>query len=1379
MKNLLLIILILTFNNFQTVKAQTNLISAADGGFESGTSFSINGWSVINSSPVQTNQWFCAGTGPSGFIGTRCAFVGTAATNNNYNNVASVSHLFRTITFPPGETEITLTFRWKCRGRSNEDYMALYFTPSTFTPSAGVIINSGQIGTEYRNQTTWGVETVTLPCSFAGTTQRLVFSWVNDGAQNNNPAIALDNISITTSSLGTCESLLGLGVYPVSSLPYNSGPGTTCNMNDDVKTNNSSVCGNPLYYGDKDVVWVFTPQTSGQVAIDLNAPVAVSTGLMLYDGCPITTCDLASSNCVAQAQDISGNKSLCVPVIANHTYYLVLDGNAVCNNYDNLYISSPNNNVVGNTCSNPYIINSFPFNLPNESTACMGDDYNNTTVGSCGSLFESGEDKVYMYEALGPECLSIVLSNMSTSLMGYTIFEGCPGAGGVCIGGYGGGIPLVTNFTLPSAGIYYIIVDSWAPPMSVSYDISITSYGNTLVSNDEPCMAQEVSIGQITFGDNNCSTDSNEPSIPSCWVDGEVGNTVWFKCVIPPSGNLFVSTQLITLQNTQIAAFLGSCGSLVEIDCNDDAGFLNPSSSLNLSGLPPGDTLFISVDGYSFLVGTFNILFIEGSIGSAYNQQDCLGAINVCSSVMSSNDSYFGPGLIDEIPAPGSISNPDINPAGYNSGCLLSGERNTVWYSINITSPGVLSWKLTHQPGCYDWIMYDLTNNSCSDILNNTLAPVRCNWNGACLTTAGMMNVIPAGSSPFDFQAPLDVVAGQSFVLALSNWSGTSGNYSIDFSSSTCGFGGSNMLNWSGENGNEWESNVNWGGCTVPGCGISSSIFPSSNQPVISSNAIVQDLTILPGATLTLGPYSVLQVCGNFTNLGNLNADPTSVIVLTGDSTSQYLDGLLIGNNRVGGVYIPKLAGSVILNNDIELQGELTLVDPNCVFDLNGQKLITSSSIYNSNGSSSFLSSVAGSTLEFNGETEQYFATNGDVTLSNLSLNKISGITEFLDGNIILDSLGTLYLTNGTLFTGNYELIIRNKNPQSIIGGSDSSYIIGNLRRSLSGNPDTYEFPLGGFNQGFQRAQIEFTTPTSIPELFSNFNSYISIPNGPSGIDCNSYEYNVNQVLDQGYWNIHASANSDSGLYNVTLYNQNFSPVSSYTTVVKSSIDPPTELTWELVGDCDPFSNQQVTRRTGLRGFSSFGVGVAGESTLPISLIEFAGVPVGSQNHLFWNTASEVNSDLFELEYSDDGLNFNLLSTHQAAGNATTTKNYTSFDTRPESVRYYRLKSIDFNGAYKYSDIIVIMRKELKNVFSISPNPAHHKCIFTFGFDTNTDMRLDVFNTSGELVTEVYKGVSGKEIHQITSDFSSLKNGVYYCRLISSSGSQTIKLVLL
>ena len=59
--------------------------------------------------------------------GVRCAYVGTSAANNNYTaTAASVIHLYRDVTFPAGLDQITLYFRYKVRGRSNEDYGNLY-----------------------------------------------------------------------------------------------------------------------------------------------------------------------------------------------------------------------------------------------------------------------------------------------------------------------------------------------------------------------------------------------------------------------------------------------------------------------------------------------------------------------------------------------------------------------------------------------------------------------------------------------------------------------------------------------------------------------------------------------------------------------------------------------------------------------------------------------------------------------------------------------------------------------------------------------------------------------------------------------------------------------------------------------------------------------------------------------------------------------------------------------------------------------------------------------------------------------------------------------------------------------------------------------------
>src|SRR5690242_2410818 len=84
----------------QESRAQTILInSAGNGGFESGTSFAANGWTVVNSAPAQTNQWYC-GNGATGFTGARGAYIGTAANNNTYNITStSVVHFYRDVAF--------------------------------------------------------------------------------------------------------------------------------------------------------------------------------------------------------------------------------------------------------------------------------------------------------------------------------------------------------------------------------------------------------------------------------------------------------------------------------------------------------------------------------------------------------------------------------------------------------------------------------------------------------------------------------------------------------------------------------------------------------------------------------------------------------------------------------------------------------------------------------------------------------------------------------------------------------------------------------------------------------------------------------------------------------------------------------------------------------------------------------------------------------------------------------------------------------------------------------------------------------------------------------------------------------------------------------
>jgi gliding motility-associated-like protein len=72
---------------------------------------------------------------------------------------------------------------------------------------------------------------------------------------------------------------------------------------------------------------------------------------------------------------------------------------------------------------------------------------------------------------------------------------------------------------------------------------------------------------------------------------------------------------------------------------------------------------------------------------------------------------------------------------------------------------------------------------ACAGINGNTLSPVACNWNGTCNGNTGMAPAgqLPPNGSPSSYQTPLNVIAGQSYLLCLSNYSGTSQNVNLNF----------------------------------------------------------------------------------------------------------------------------------------------------------------------------------------------------------------------------------------------------------------------------------------------------------------------------------------------------------------------------------------------------------------------------------------------------------------------------------------------------------------------------------------------------------------------------------------------------------------------
>ena len=181
----------------------------------------------------------------------------------------------------------------------------------------------------------------------------------------------------------------------------------------------------------------------------------------------------------------------------------------------------------------------------------------------------------------------------------------------------------------------------------------------------------------------------------------------------------------------------------------------------------------------NFLVYFFLVVF-AGRIVSQVND-NCINAIPLCSNPNFTFFANSGPGSIVDFSVTSNVSNPTTNPFPPNIGCLNSGELNPQWLILTIGNAGLLEFvfgagnSANPQAGFYDWSMWPYSPTACADIFNNTLPPIRCNWNGSNTGGTGLgsgTTIATFSGNSSNFGAPLPVNACQQFVICISNYSG-------------------------------------------------------------------------------------------------------------------------------------------------------------------------------------------------------------------------------------------------------------------------------------------------------------------------------------------------------------------------------------------------------------------------------------------------------------------------------------------------------------------------------------------------------------------------------------------------------------------------------
>ena len=162
-------------------------------------------------------------------------------------------------------------------------------------------------------------------------------------------------------------------------------------------------------------------------------------------------------------------------------------------------------------------------------------------------------------------------------------------------------------------------------------------------------------------------------------------------------------------------------------------------------------------------------------------------------------------------------------------------------------------------------------------------------------------------------------------------------------------------------------------------------------------------------------------------------------------------------------------------------------------------------------------------------------------------------------------------------------------------------------------------------------------------------------------------------------------------------------------------------------------------------------------SILPVRLISFEGKQVDkSKVELIWKTASEINSDKYDIERSPDGLKFEkigfVVSKNSISG---AFYNFTDLNAGFDKI-YYRLKAVDFDGSFEYSKIINLNIQANKTELITYPNPVENE--LNIGFSNELEGTLTVTNVFGKAVlSQAFSSTT-----KLKLDAGNFSDGIYF-----------------
>ncbi len=488
----------------------------------------------------------------------------------------------------------------------------------------------------------------------------------------------------------------------------------------------------------------------------------------------------------------------------------------------------------------------------------------------------------------------------------------------------------------------------------------------------------------------------------------------------------------------------------------------------------------------------------------------------------------------------------------------------------------------------------------------------------------------------------------------------------------------------------------------------------------------------------------------------------TGTVNYGGPGTEIFIQPLVYHNLTISGQGRRHLRSETVIENDFTIDDNPELLTNGNDMHIRGD--------WNSAINATF--TPGGGTVCFNGSGPQRISpTNQRITFDNLLIDNTGGDVTLEDS---VEVMSVLTLTQNDLVLGDEMLIISNTAAGAIVcPGDNTSYIqadgSGAVKRSVAAGT-SYVYPIGD-------ASGDYAPLTFSPSALTGTSPTVEV---------NLRDSRFNEIDDgeahiTRYWSFEPTG-VGSATFDITMEYTDADVVGTEADLVpiKFAVDADTS-------DFPSFSLNTTNNTLTWQNLTSFSITTMGtvSSTLPVELLYFQGELVESEVLLTWATATELNNEGFEIEWSTDGKYFEYVGFVEGRGNSKKVNKYHFTDTEPRpGTNFYRLRQVDFDGNFEYSKTISIAYTPLDQAFeaNVFPNPAP---------SSNINLHIETGNLTQSVVVEILD-LTGKTVHQeqlpilqpradypLNVPSGRLKSGTYVIRISQSRSDIKIKRLII